>query len=120
MLEPIRVKISRPKPISMNKVTSQALHFASTKPHQLFMGGRWQDAAHGETFEVLDPGTGKLLARVASGTAEDVVRAVAAGQEAFVHSGWATMPAKDRATILTWLSALICQVQLVMRMQLRS
>ena len=91
----------------MNKVISQALHFASTKPHQLFMGGRWQDAAHGETFEVLDPGTGKLLARVASGTAEDVDRAVATGQEAFVHSGWANMPAKDRAAILTRLADLI-------------
>jgi len=91
----------------MNKATSQALDFASTKAHQLFIGGRWQDASHGETFEVLDPGTGKLLARVASGTAEDVDCAVAAGQEAFVHSGWATMPAKDRAAILTCLADLI-------------
>ncbi len=91
----------------MNTATSKALSFASSKPHQLFIGGKRQDAASGETFEVLDPGTGGFLARVASGSSEDVDRAVAAAQDAFVNSGWATMPAKERAAILCRLADLI-------------
>ena len=91
----------------MNTTTQKAWSFASAKPHQLFIGGQWRDASTGGSIEVLDPGTGGLLARIASGTAEDVDLAVAAAQEAFLKSGWATMPAKDRAAVLCRLADLI-------------
>jgi hypothetical protein len=37
------------------------------KTHQLFIGGRWVPAESGETFEVLDPATGKVLATLLPG-----------------------------------------------------
>jgi aldehyde dehydrogenase (NAD+) len=91
----------------MNTPQLKALDFASAKPHQLSIGGKRRDAAGGETIEVVDPGTGGFLARVASGTAEDVDRAVTAAQEAFMQSGWATMPAEERSAVLCRLADLI-------------
>ena len=36
-------------------------------PRQLFIDGRWVDAASGRTFETPNPATGETLARVAEG-----------------------------------------------------
>jgi len=44
---------------------------------QAFIEGRYVDAASGVTFDSINPATGKLLARVASGDTEDINRAVA-------------------------------------------
>lgn len=81
--------------------------FLSTQPLKLFIGGQWTDAASGGTLETRDPGTGKLLAKVAAGDQADIDRAVTAAQEAFRKSGWATMPANDRAVILHRLADLV-------------
>ena len=40
--------------------------------HQLFIGGRWVDASSGKTFETFDPGSGRVIARVAEGEAADI------------------------------------------------
>jgi len=45
---------------------------------QAFIDGRYVDAASGATFDCINPSTGKLLARVASGDSEDIDRAVSA------------------------------------------
>ena len=37
--------------------------------HQLFIGGRWVDAASGQTFDTPNPATGDKLASVAAGGA---------------------------------------------------
>ena len=50
--------------------------FIATK-RQLFIDGRWVDAASGKTFETPNPATGETLATVAEGDAEDINRAVA-------------------------------------------
>ena len=76
-------------------------------PVKMFIGGEWVDAANNETFVTRDPGKGEVLAEVASGTAEDVDRAVKAARQAFRTSGWATMPANDRAVILHRLADLV-------------
>lgn len=91
----------------MNTTNQKAASFAAAKPHQLFIGGKWQDAANGDSRDVLDPGTGGFLARIAAGTAEDVDLAVASAKKAFLTSGWATMAAKERAAILCRLAELI-------------
>ncbi len=83
--------------------------FLSTQPLQLFIGGQWTDAATGATLETCDPGNGKVLAKVAAGDPADIDRAVTAAQEAFRHSGWAAMPANDRAVILHRLADLVDQ-----------
>ena len=58
-----------------------------TEPHQLLIGGEWVDAADGETFDSIDPGTGEVLATVADGKAEDVDRAVRAARAALEARG---------------------------------
>src|SRR5438876_9630614 len=55
---------------------------------QAFIDGRHVDAASGATFDTINPGTCKLLARVAAGDEEDINRAVAASCAAFRKSGW--------------------------------
>ncbi|MEW6302197.1 MAG: aldehyde dehydrogenase family protein [Verrucomicrobiota bacterium] len=81
--------------------------FLKAQPLRMYIGGEWVDALDGDTFETRDPGDGKVIARVASGHAADVDRAVAAAHEAFRRSGWATMPANDRAVILHRLADLV-------------
>ncbi|MBI5090716.1 MAG: 5-carboxymethyl-2-hydroxymuconate semialdehyde dehydrogenase, partial [Actinobacteria bacterium] len=47
-----------------------------------------------------EPITHEQYCTVAAGKAADVDRAVAAAREAFLHSGWPTLSARDRSTIL--------------------
>jgi succinate-semialdehyde dehydrogenase/glutarate-semialdehyde dehydrogenase len=64
----------------------------------LFVGGDWVPASDGARFDVLDPATGALLARVASATERDVEQAIAAASDAF--PAWAALPAPRRSSIL--------------------
>lgn len=91
----------------MDKTQADVNKFLSSQPHKLFIGGKWVEAASGKTFETRDPGEGKVIARVAAGDAKDIDRAVNATREAFRKSGWATMPANDRAVIIHRLADLI-------------
>ena len=53
-----------------------AIHpFLAGGPKQLFIGGQFVEAQSGETFEVVNPSTGKVIAEVAKGAAADVDRA---------------------------------------------
>ncbi|MGQ0833401.1 MAG: aldehyde dehydrogenase [Gammaproteobacteria bacterium] len=65
-----------------------------------FIGGRFVDAASGETFDDLSPTNGKLLARVAAGDAPDVDAAVAAARAAFRKGTWAGLSPGKRKRIL--------------------
>ncbi|TKD50652.1 aldehyde dehydrogenase family protein [Sphingomonas baiyangensis] len=77
----------------------------AAKSRQLFIGGEFVDAASGETFEVVDPATGKVFASAASGGREDIDRAVKAARGAF--DGWAATPPSQRARLLLRLADLI-------------
>ena len=59
-------------------------------------------AGGGKVEDVLNPATGKVLARVAEASREQVNAAVAAADAAF--EGWARTPPKDRATLLLKLA----------------
>jgi acyl-CoA reductase-like NAD-dependent aldehyde dehydrogenase len=91
----------------MNRLLPAVKEFLAGQPLKMYIGGHWVEAAEGMSFETRDPGTGQVIARVASGDEADVDRAVKAGQEAFQKSGWAQMPANDRAVILHRLADLI-------------
>ncbi len=58
----------------------------------------------GETFTTSNPATGKPLAKVTQGTAEDVAKAVAAARRA--QPKWAALPAHKRAQYLYALARL--------------
>ena len=71
-----------------------------TFPNQLLIGGRWQDSLHNkQTFDSIDPSTGKLLTKVASAGKYDVEAAVKASKEAFAT--WNAIPRFDRGQIIS-------------------
>ncbi|HJR16027.1 MAG TPA: aldehyde dehydrogenase family protein [Gemmatimonadales bacterium] len=71
----------------------------SNERYQMYIGGRFVDAATGSTFDVFDPSTEEAIASVPAGTAADIDRAVAAAVKAF-HGGWKTVTAQERGRIL--------------------
>jgi acyl-CoA reductase-like NAD-dependent aldehyde dehydrogenase len=81
--------------------------FLRQQPKKLFIGGRWVDAASGKTFDTLDPSTGKVLAKVAEGGAEDIDRAVAAARKAHESGVWRDLPPAERAKALWRVGDLI-------------
>jgi phenylacetaldehyde dehydrogenase len=77
-------------------------------PRQLFINGRWTDAASGKTFDTPDPATGETLARVAEGDAEDINRAVRAARAAF-ECPWSRMTPSERGRIIWRIGDLILE-----------
>jgi phenylacetaldehyde dehydrogenase len=75
--------------------------------HQLFIDGRFVDAASGKTFETPNPATGEVLASVAEGDAEDIDRAVRAARQAFDSGPWSTMTASERGRIVWRIGDLV-------------
>ncbi len=75
------------------------------KKYQLYIDGRWVDAADGKTFEAHCPADGKLLATCANATREDVDAAVAAARKAF--AAWRDINAQQRAGYLLKIADLI-------------
>ena len=63
-----------------------------------FIGGEWREGIDGGVDAVLDPATGETIAEVASSSAADIDRAVAAATDAF--PGWAATTPAERATAL--------------------
>ena len=74
---------------------------------KMLIDGKWVEAASGKTFDTLDPASGKELARVAEGDAEDVDRAARAARRAFDHGPWPHMAPAQRQKILLKLADLI-------------
>ena len=74
---------------------------------QLFIDGAYIDAA--ETFESLDPATGKAWAIMPAASEADVNRAVEAADRAFNDPAWAGLTATQRGKLLTKLGDLIAE-----------
>jgi succinate-semialdehyde dehydrogenase/glutarate-semialdehyde dehydrogenase len=70
----------------------------SKVPTDLFIGGTWRAASEGGRFDVLDPATGDVIAKVADGSVDDGLDAVNAASEALPE--WAATPPRQRAEIL--------------------
>jgi succinate-semialdehyde dehydrogenase/glutarate-semialdehyde dehydrogenase len=70
------------------------------------VGGDWIEADDGDTFEVVDPATGELLAEVPRMGVAETRRAIAAAADAF--PAWRSLLARDRARILRrWADLLV-------------
>ena len=75
---------------------------------QMVIGGEQVDAADDQTFEVINPATGALIARAPLGGPEDVNRAVQAATRAFEDpKGWATWSAGKRGRTLAKFAAIV-------------
>jgi len=76
-------------------------------PTQLFIGGKFRDAASGKTFPSVNPATEEVLAEVAEADAPDIDAAVNAARAAFDEKKWRFMAARDRSKLLWKLGDLI-------------
>jgi len=72
---------------------------AAPRDVKMVIGGEQVDALDGQTFDVLNPATGKVIARAPLGGKADVDRAVAAAQTAF-DGPWSTWSASKRGRTL--------------------
>ena len=80
--------------------------FLDGQPKQLFIDGRFTPALSGRTFETVNPATGRVLATVADGGAEDVNAAVAAARRA-LNGPWAKFKPFDRQAVMLRLADLV-------------
>ena len=76
-----------------------------TDHFQLFINGHSVDAESGETFETIDPSTGRPHATVARAGKVDVDRAVAAARAAFEDGRWSGLKPERRAAVLQAVAA---------------
>ena len=76
---------------------------------QLFIGGRFVNAAKGRTFDVINPNDETVLASIQRGTNEDIDAAVDAARNALEKGPWGRMDANERGRCLYRLADLIEQ-----------
>jgi betaine-aldehyde dehydrogenase len=67
--------------------------------YQNLVDGQWTGAASGKLFDVMNPATDEVMARVPNAGAEDVERAVKAARRAF-DEGWRDATGQERGRIL--------------------
>jgi len=72
---------------------------------QLFIDGKWRDAADGRTLAVFNPAIGKEIGRVAHAGKADLDKALAAAQRGF--ETWRDMTAAARSQIMRKAAALM-------------
>jgi len=75
----------------------------------MLIAGEWCEAASGETFESLNPFTGKAWAEVPRASPDDVDRAVRAARAAFEDPAWRGLNATERGKLLTRLGDLVAE-----------
>ena len=79
------------------------------KQYRLLIGGENVDAASGETFESLNPTTGRSWATLPLAGAEDVDRAVRAARGAFESEAWRALSPTRRGRLMMRLADLIAE-----------
>jgi betaine-aldehyde dehydrogenase len=81
---------------------------ATTTALKMVIGGESVDAADGQTFEIVNPANGQVIATAPLGGREDVDRAVKAAQDAFdAPKGWSSFAAGKRGRTLSKFAELI-------------
>lgn len=76
---------------------------STVEEHGLFIDGE-EVKGSGDPIDVLDPASGKLLARAAHASDEDVDRAVKSAQTAFENPEWSAMGGRTRARLINKLA----------------
>jgi acyl-CoA reductase-like NAD-dependent aldehyde dehydrogenase len=74
---------------------------------QAFIDGAYVDAASGETFDCISPGSGRVIASVAACDSEDVDRAVRGARKAFESGVWSRLAPKQRKRVLVRFAELV-------------
>ncbi len=76
-------------------------------PMRMMIAGKDVAARAGRVFDVFNPATGRVIARVPAGQAEDVDAAVSAARTAFESGDWPKMRPADRERIILKLADLV-------------
>jgi len=66
----------------------------------LYIGNAWRPATSGDPFEVVNPATEEVIARVQHATAADVDAAVVAARGCFDGDAWQSLSARKRGALL--------------------
>jgi acyl-CoA reductase-like NAD-dependent aldehyde dehydrogenase len=78
------------------------------RDYQMWIDGKYVNAASGKTFTVLNPATEEEIARVPLGDKADIDKAVEAAKNAF--PSWSQMPQAERTRILLKLSDILAEI----------
>lgn len=92
--------------ISATSPGSAASAFLS-RVGRFLVDGKFTDSISGKSFEVRDPSTGKVVARVAEADSRDVDAAVTAARRAFDSGPWPRLKPAERARMIWRLGELI-------------
>jgi len=80
---------------------------AEIKHYRMLIDGEWVDASGGESFDSINPATGKVWCRVPEASADDIDRAVRAADRALSEGAWADMTPTQRGHCLRRLADLL-------------
>jgi betaine-aldehyde dehydrogenase len=80
--------------------TRTKAHKPDVAKYQMYIDGKFVDAADGKTFDVYDPSTEGVVATCPAGSAKDIDLAAPAAYRAFYDGGWRTVSAQERGRIL--------------------
>lgn len=89
-------------------MTRSAMSAAEPQYRQMHIGGAWVDAETGETFDTVDPFTGRPWARAPLAGPADVRKAVQAAQDA-LRGPWGAMSATARGDLIRRLAQLVAE-----------
>ena len=78
-----------------------------TTQEKMLIGGRWVDAASGETQAIINPFDASVIAQVGKAGAEDANQAIAAAKRAFYENGWGETAAPERSRLLNAFAGLM-------------
>jgi acyl-CoA reductase-like NAD-dependent aldehyde dehydrogenase len=92
--------------MAQTEVLPEVSKFVTGSP-QMMIGGQPVAADSGQTFEVYDPSTGKVMTEVPRGDIADVDKAVAAARAAFEDGRWSGLRPGKRTEILYKLAELV-------------
>jgi aldehyde dehydrogenase (NAD+) len=91
----------------MVQTTAKRPTTPAVRQTRLLINNEWTDPSDGGTFDTFNPATGKVLSKVAAGTAKDVDRAVKAARKALETGPWSKMDAADRGRLMFKLADLV-------------
>jgi len=94
--------------LAQREYSAAAKAFLGRRP-QLFIDNQWVDPETDASIAVIDPSSGKEVARIADASNNDVDRAVAAARRAFDDGRWSGLPPLARERALHKLADLIEQ-----------
>jgi betaine-aldehyde dehydrogenase len=89
------------------KSINKTMQVTSCQPFDLLINGEIVAASGGRYFDLVNPSTGEVFARVADATPEDMRNAIAGARSQFDKGIWCGMRAAERGIYLKKIAALI-------------